>query len=260
MIKAERPYPATRYALLAAGYFLNMAPTPLDEAQQAIGYTFHDPRLLDEALTHTSYVNEFKDQASRDNERLEFLGDAVLALVISEHLVAACPDLAEGALSKLRARLVSETTLARVARRLELGRLVRLGRGEERTHGRDKDSILANTLEAVLAAVYRDGGLDAARRLALDAFAQELREAVSQDAGGADSGDYKTRLQEWCQQRYGAVPQYATTRESGPDHQKTFEVAVTVQGEVLGRGTGRSKKEAEQAAAQEALERVKGEK
>lgn len=235
-----------------------MARTPLDEAQQAIGYTFRDPRLLDEALTHTSYVNELREQESKDNERLEFLGDAVLALVISEHVASACPDLAEGALSKLRASLVSEATLARVARRLDLGRLLRLGRGEERTHGRDKDSILANTLEAVLAAIYRDGGLDAARRFALDAFAQELREITNQDAGRA--GDYKTRLQEWCQQRYGIVPQYTTTRESGPAHQKTFEVAVTIQGEVLGRGTGRSKKEAEQAAAQQALERGKSEK
>jgi ribonuclease-3 len=232
-----------------------MARIPLDEAQQAIGYTFHDPGLLDEALTHTSYVNEFKEQASKDNERLEFLGDAVLALVISEQAASACPELAEGALSKLRSRLVSEATLARVARRLDLGRLLRLGRGEERSQGRDKDSILANTLEAVLAAVYRDGGLDAARTFALAAFGQELREV-----GGALSDDYKTQLQEWCQRRYDSVPQYATERESGPDHQKTFEVQVMAQGRVLGRGTGRSKKEAEQAAAHEALERVRGEK
>lgn len=232
-----------------------MARTPLDDAQQAIGYTFRDLRLLDEALTHTSFVNEFKNLEVKDNERLEFLGDAVLALIMSEHLASACPNLSEGTLSKLRARLVSEATLARVARRLNLGQLVRLGRGEERTHGRDKDSILANTLEAVLAAVYRDGGLEAARRFALDAFAPELHEAMSQDAAGV--GDYKTQLQEWCQRRHAGVPQYATTRETGPDHEKTFEVVVTVQGEPLGRGTGRSKKEAEQAAAQEALEHVK---
>jgi ribonuclease-3 len=236
-----------------------MARTPLDEAQQAIGHTFRNTRLLDEALTHTSYVNEFRDQDLKDNERLEFLGDAVLALIVSEHLASACPDLTEGALSKLRSRLVSEASLARAARRLELGKFLRLGRGEERTQGRDKDSILANTLEAVLAAVYVDGGLDAARSFALKAFAQELREATSRDAGGAFSGDHKTQFQEWCQQRYDCVPQYETTKESGPDHQRIFEVQVTVQGEVRGRGTGRSKKEAEQAAAQEALERVKSE-
>jgi len=236
-----------------------MARTPLDEAQQAIGYTFRNVRLLDEALTHTSYINEFKDQDLKDNERLEFLGDAVLALVVSEHLASACPDLTEGALSKLRSRLVSEASLARAARRLELGKLIRLGRGEERTQGRDKDSILANTLEAVLAAVYMDGGSEAARRFALMAFAEELREAASREAGGAFSGDFKTQLQEWCQQRYDCVPLYVTTKESGPDHQRIFEVRVTIQGEARGRGTGRSKKEAEQAAAKEALERVRGE-
>lgn len=233
-----------------------MARTPLDEAQQAIGYTFHDPGLLDEALTHTSYVNELKDQASKDNERLEFLGDAVLALIISEHVASACPDLTEGALSKLRSHLVSEATLATAARRLDLGRLLRLGRGEERTGGREKESILANALEAVLAAVYMDGGLEAARTFSLKALAQELRETASREAGRVLAGDYKTRLQEWCQRQYDSVPQYVTERETGPDHQKTFEVEVVVQGRALGRGTGRSKKEAEQAAAQEALERV----
>lgn len=236
-----------------------MARTPLDEAQQAIGYTFHKPGLLDEALTHTSYVNEIKDQASKDNERLEFLGDAVLALIISEHVASACPDLTEGALSKLRSHLVSEATLATVARRLGLGRLLRLGRGEEHTGGREKESILANTLEAVLAAVYLDGGPEAARSFCLKAFEQELREAASHDAGGVLAGDYKTQLQEWCQRSYDSVPQYVTERESGPDHQKTFDVQVMVGGRALGRGTGRSKKEAEQAAAQEALGRVRRE-
>jgi len=234
-----------------------MARTPLDEAQQAIGHVFRTVRLLDEALTHTSHVNEFKDHSSKDNERLEFLGDAVLALIISEHVASACPDLTEGALSKLRSHLVSEATLATVARRLDLGRLLRLGRGEERTGGREKDSILANTMEAVLAAVYLDGGLDAARSFVLKAFAQELCEAASRDAGGLLSGDSKTQLQEWCQQHHDCVPQYVTAKESGPDHQKTFDVQVLVQGKALGRGTGRSKKEAEQAAAQEALEHVR---
>lgn len=236
-----------------------MARTPLDEAQQAIGYTFRNPGLLSEALTHTSYVNELKAPASKDNERLEFLGDTVLALLISEHVASACPNLTEGALSKLRSHLVSEATLATAARRLDLGRLLQLGRGEERTGGREKESILANTLEAVLAAVYLDGGLEAARGFALKALAQELREAAGQEAGAVLAGDYKTRLQEWCQRRYDSVPQYVMERETGPDHQKTFEVEVVVQGRALGRGTGRSKKEAEQAAAQQAMEGVRRE-
>jgi ribonuclease-3 len=236
-----------------------MARTPLDEAQQAIGHTFRNIRLLDEALTHTSYVNEFKDHGSKDNERLEFLGDAVLALIISEYAASTYPNLTEGALSKLRSHLVSEATLATIARRLELGKLLRLGRGEERTGGREKDSILADMVEAVLAAVYLDGGLDAARSFALKAFEQELRETAGPDAEGVLSGDYKTQLQEWCQQHHDCVPQYVTAKESGPDHQKTFDVQVLVQGRALGRGTGRSKKEAEQAAAQEALEHVRRE-
>jgi ribonuclease-3 len=234
-----------------------MARTSLDEAQQAIGHTFRDPRLLEEALTHTSYVNELKSDRLHDNERLEFLGDAVLALLISEQVAAACPGSTEGTLSKLRARLVSETSLARAARRLDLGKLVRLGRGEELTQGRDKDSILANALEAVLAAVYRDGGLEAARAFALKAFAQELREATS--GAGLPSDDYKTQLQEWCQREHDSTPQYVTTKESGPDHQKQFAIQVVVQGKVMGQGEGRSKKEAEQSAAQQALEKVTSE-
>ena len=234
---------------------MKMARIPLDEAQQVIGYTFRNVRLLDEALTHTSYVNELKDKDLQDNERLEFLGDAVLALLVSEQVAAACPGSTEGTLSKLRARLVSEASLARAARRLGLGRLIRLGRGEELTQGRDKDSILANAMEAVLAAIYRDGGLEAARAFALKAFAQELEEAGRE--GDAGQSDYKTQLQEWCQRQHDTVPQYVTTKESGPDHQKQFEVQVVVQGTIMGRGAGRSKKEAEQAAAQQALEQVK---
>jgi ribonuclease-3 len=234
-----------------------MMDVPLEEAQQAIGYTFRNPQLLDEALTHASYVHEVKNRQVHDNERLEFLGDAVLALLMSEYLLSVQPELSEGTLSKLRARLVSATTLACVARRLGLGRLIRVGRGEERTQGREKGSILADTLEAVLAAIYRDGGVEAARRFVLNAFAPELEEIQHQGPGVASTGDYKTSLQEWCQQRFGAVPQYVTTKESGPDHRKRFEVHVLVRGEVLGRGTGWSKKEAEQTAAQDALDRVK---
>lgn len=224
----------------------------LDEAQQAIGYAFRQPRLLDEALTHKSHVNEIKDKGRKHNERLEFLGDAVLALVVSEHLAASFPSSTEGQLSKLKARLVSEAALAKAARRLNLGSLLRLGRGEELTQGREKNSLLADALEAMIAAIYLDGGLDPARAFILRAFARTLEdphalhdEAVSQD--------YKTQLQEWCQKRFETLPQYVTVRESGPDHQKMFEVQLRIQGDILGVGVGRTKKEAEQMAAKHAL-------
>ncbi len=230
-----------------------MARSLTDEAQHAIGYRFARPALLDEALTHKSFVNEQKDRGGRDNERLEFLGDAVLSLLISEHVATAWPSASEGELSKLKARLVSETALAQAARRTGLGPLLRLGRGEERNQGREKNSLLANAFEAVLAAVYMDGGLEAARAFALRACAEDL----AQPGGFAEMpGDYKTQLQEWCQKRYEALPHYVTVRESGPDHQKLFEVQVMVQGELAGTGTGRTKKEAEQAAARQAVDRI----
>ncbi len=224
-----------------------------DDAQQAIGYRFSRPALLDEALTHKSYVNEQKDRNSQDNERLEFLGDAVLSLIISEHVVAALPDASEGELSKLKARLVSEVSLARAARSLGLGPLLRLGRGEELNQGRDKNSLLANAFEAVLAAIYLDGGLAAARAFAVRACAGELEQLGNAEEA---QGDYKTQLQEWCQKRYETLPQYVTVRESGPDHQKLFEVQVTIRGDIAGAGAGRTKKEAEQVAAKQAVEQI----
>lgn len=230
-----------------------MAHLFIDEAQRTIGYRFGRPALLDEALTHKSYVNEQKDKEGRDNERLEFLGDAVLSLVIGEHVVAALPDASEGELSKVKARLVSEVSLAKAARGMGLGALLRLGRGEELNQGREKNSLLANAVEAVLAAIYLDGGLGPARAFALRACASEL-EQIANDT--EVQGDYKTQLQEWCQKRYETLPQYVTVRESGPDHQKLFEVQVTVQGEPVGAGAGRTKKEAEQVAAKQAVEQI----
>ena len=226
-----------------------------DELQQSIGYLFRQPRLLDEALTHTSYANEAKDKAGKDNERLEFLGDAVLALIVSEYLAESFPDSPEGELSKLKARLVSETSLAHAARRLDLGSRLRIGRGEELTQGREKSSLLADTLEAVIAAIYLDGGLEPASAFVLRTFAQDLQD-LQEAEGPAGQQDYKTRLQEWCQRRFETLPQYVTVRESGPDHQKTFEVELMVQGNVMGVGVGRSKKEAEQMAAKQALEQA----
>jgi ribonuclease-3 len=228
-----------------------MSHSPTHVAEQTIGHSFRDQALLDQALTHKSHVNEAKHKHLKHNERLEFLGDAVLTLVISEHLAAMFPESTEGDLSKLKARLVSEVSLAAASRRLDLGALLRLGRGEELTQGREKPSILANTLEAVVAALYLDAGLEVARKFVLRIFSNELHDV--QEPGGPALYDYKTRLQEWCQKEHDTLPHYVIVRESGPDHQKTFEVQLTVRGDVLGVGMGRTKKEAEQMAAKQAL-------
>jgi ribonuclease-3 len=223
--------------------------------QSSLGYRFQAFELLDEALTHSSHVNEQKTASPQHNERLEFLGDAVLSLVISEYLASTLPKSSEGALSKLKAQLVSEASLAQVARRLRLGEHLKLGRGEDRSKGREKDSLLADALEAVLAAVHLDGGFDASRTVTRRIFAEELAiVAAQQEQPGA--GDYKTQFQEWCQKRHDTLPHYAIVRETGPDHQKLFEVELSIQGEVVGLGSGRSKKEAEQQAAKQALQHV----
>jgi ribonuclease-3 len=224
-----------------------MASSPTEALQQTIGYVFGRPDLLRQALTHKSYVNEVRAAGDDDNERLEFLGDAVLSLIISDYLSASLPGSSEGELSQQKARLVSEPSLARAARRLDLGSLLRLGRGEEMTQGREKASILADALEALIAAVYLDGGLEGARAFTLRVFAPELE-------GQQGEGDYKTRLQEWCQKHGEGLPHYAKVGERGPDHQKTFEVDVLIQGGVAGTGSGRTKKEAEQMAAKRAFE------
>ncbi len=227
---------------------------PADSLQPALGYRFKRPALLDEALTHKSYVNERRQGSAVHNERLEFLGDAVLSLLVSEQLSHSLPGTSEGALSKLKARLVSEPVLCAVARRLQLGQWLRLGRGEERSKGREKDSLLADTLEAVIAAVYLDGGLDAGRAVVAKLFEQEFTDVLTrQHVPGGD--DYKTQFQEWCQKRHDVLPEYVVVKESGPDHDKQFEVEVTMNRELAGRGSGRTKKEAEQAAAKAALKR-----
>lgn len=226
-----------------------------DLLQSSLGYRFNTPALLDEALTHSSLVNEQKASSAQHNERLEFLGDAVLSLVMSEYLASALPQSSEGTLSKLKAQVVSEASLAQVARRLGLGEHLKLGRGEDRSKGREKDSLLADALEAVLAAVHLDGGFDVSRTVTRRIFSEELATiATQQELPGA--GDYKTQFQEWCQKRHDALPRYETVRETGPDHQKIFEVELSIQGKVVGIGSGRSKKEAEQQAAKQALRQV----
>jgi ribonuclease III len=230
-----------------------MTPAPsLDSLQSALDYQFRNRRLLEEALTHKSHVNEHRPASGSHNERLEFLGDAVLSLVVSEQLAVLLPQAPEGALSKHKARLVSESMLADAARRLDLGGYLRLGRGEEVSKGREKESLLADAVEALIAAVHLDGGLESSRRVVVKLLQDEFSQIASRRYRPGED-DYKTQVQEWCQRRFDTLPSYAVVRESGPDHDKVFDVEVTVNGEVLGRGTGRSKKEAEQSAAKQAL-------
>ncbi|HEX9113815.1 MAG TPA: ribonuclease III, partial [Nitrospirota bacterium] len=196
-----------------------------------------------------SYANE--NRMSAHNERLEFLGDAVLNLVISEHLMETCPDSTEGDLSRLRASVVSEPALASIAREIGLGGYILLGRGEEQTGGRDKDSLLANCLEALIASVYLDAGKDIAAEFVIRFF----NEAIKKSCTARGALDFKTELQELCQERLRQLPEYRVISETGPDHQKQFTVEILVRGEVCGRGVGRSKKDAEQKAAKEALDK-----
>ena len=202
------------------------------------------------ALTHKSFVNEHRGEGLQDNERLEFLGDAVIDLAVSHRLMERFPGAREGELSKIRAAVVDEAGLARNARELDLGPLLRLGRGEELTGGREKSSLLADAMEAVVAALYLGGGLDPVLAL-IDRF---LGEAFERAAAGTLDRDYKTQFQELAQSRLRASPRYRVIAEHGPDHSKVFDVELELKGEVIGRGAGKSKKDAEQAAAKLALE------
>lgn len=223
---------------------------PVAALSLRLGVAFADRAAALAALTHKSWVNEHRDEAGGDNERLEFLGDAVIDLAVSHRLMERFPEAREGELSKMRAAVVDEQGLAGLARSLDLGPLLRLGRGEELTGGRRKASLLADAMEAVVAAVYLEGGLPAVLGL-VDRF---LGDAFARAAAGTLDRDYKTQLQELAQSRLRAAPRYRVEAEHGPDHAKVFEVALELRGEVLGTGQGRSKKDAEQAAARAALE------
>ncbi len=218
--------------------------------EDRLGFPIERPDLVVAALTHTSFVNEHRGETLQDNERLEFLGDAVISLAVSQRLMERFPGASEGELSKLRAALVDEAALAKLAVQLDLGALLRLGRGEELTGGRKKVSLLADALEAVVAALYLAGGLAPVLAL-VDGFHGE---AFERAATGALARDHKTLLQELSQRRLKATPRYRVVAEHGPDHAKTFEVEIELRGEMLGRGAGRTKKDAEQSAAKLALE------
>lgn len=213
--------------------------------EASLGYTFADPSLLDLSLTHRSWLGE--EVADESNERLEFLGDSVLGLIVSTELHEAW-DLTEGEMAKVRAAVVNEATLALVARSIGLDALLRVSRGEEASGGRDKASILSDAMEALIGAIYLDGGFEAARRVVLDRW----RPIIAERAAAPGERDYKTRLQEILA-REGSIPVYDVTA-SGPDHSRAFEAVARVGDGVLGHGTGSSKKRAQQAAARAALE------
>jgi ribonuclease III len=218
----------------------------------ALGVHFDEPDLLELALTHRSWA--FEHQSDATNERLEFLGDAVLGLVVTDEVFHAHPDDQEGRLAKVRAAAVRTESLAAVARAIGLGPYVRLGRGEAASGGADKDSILADGLEAVFGAVYLDQGFATAYDLVERLFGPRLAELAGVDA----ALDFKTSLQELAAARFETLPRYDVVADDGPDHAKTFTATVRVDGEVLGGGTGPSKKQAEQQAAREAYERLTG--
>jgi len=231
-----------------------MAGLSLEKLQGLIGYRFQNPELLLEAITHSSYAQEASG-SSRDNEQLEFLGDAVLNFLVSVRLADTFPQYEEGKLSRARAQLVAADHLGKVATRLELGEYLRLGRGEEKTGGRTKTNILVNALEALLAALYRDGGPEPAQAF-VDRFVLPGDLAASADQ--LFSADYKSALQEYLQAQRLGPAEYRVVEEAGPEHQKTFKVEVAVDQTRVARGSGGSKKAAEQHAAQTLLKRLGG--
>jgi ribonuclease-3 len=219
----------------------------LGALEQVLRYRFRRLELLNQALTHKSYVHEQRESVQH-NERLEFLGDAVLGLVISDYCYGQFAALSEGELSKLRASLVNDGNLAQIARRLELGSYLLIGRGEELTGGRAKASLLADTFEAVLASIYLDSSLAEVGQVILRCLQDDLDTVLH---GGYH--DYKSELQEYTQNKFGCVPTYTVVRERGPDHEKIFEVELTIRRQMQGVGAGKSKKEAEQDAARKVL-------
>ena len=220
----------------------------MDSLETKLNYKFNNIKLLQNALTHTSYANEVRNGIT-SNERLEFLGDSVLSIIVSEHIFKTFPNMPEGDLTRLRASLVCEKALCSFSRELELGKYLRLGKGEEKCGGRERDSILADAFEAVLAAIYLDGGMEAAKKHALNFVLRELEHHSEDDA----NKDYKTTLQEIIQRNPEESVSYYLIGESGPDHDKSFEVEVRLNSNVIGTGIGKSKKQAEQMAAKQAL-------
>jgi ribonuclease-3 len=224
----------------------------LTDLEFELAYKFNDVQLLEQAITHSSHANE-RSTGQGDNEQMEFLGDAVLGFLVSDFLVRAHPRLTEGQLSKLKGFFVSSANLVKYAEQLDLGAYLQLGKGEEKTGGRTKQALLVDAFEAIIGAIYLDGGIEEARRMMLRFFEPQIGGIGESDR---QLTDFKTELQEQLQARHLPRADYVLTSEDGPDHQKLFTVDVVVDGGSLARGIGLTKKAAEQAAAREALERV----
>lgn len=224
----------------------------LDKLQQTIGYTFKNKSLLRNALTHSSFLNECKDRGRKSNERLEFLGDAVLGLVVGQYLFETNPNVHEGILTKARAATVCENTLAQIADEISLSEHIIMGKGELRNGGNKRKSSLSDATEALIAAIYLDSGLESARVFVLKYFSKLADSAI---LGKTISVDYKTKLQEWVQKDNGSF-EYRHIDETGPDHDKKFTVELLVNGKTVSEGVGNSKKNAEQNAAKKALEKL----
>ena len=220
----------------------------LTKLEQGLGYTFRNKALLENALTHSSYANENRERHIPDNERLEFLGDSILGFVVADYLYRNYPDKPEGELTRIRADLVCERNLAEAAATIELGTFLKLGHGEEQSGGRTRDSIVSDAMESVIAASFMDGGFAAAKEIIDRLILSNIPK------GRPRNFDYKTALQELVQRKKDQQLHYALVGESGPDHDKHFEVEVQLNGKAVGRGVGSSKKRAEQAAAEAAIE------
>lgn len=219
----------------------------------SIGYAFRKKSLLKEAVTHKSFAHERRKESILFNERMEFLGDSVLSIIISDYLYHAYPEYTESELSKVRAYTVQEATLAEAAGRLDIGSHLQLGKGEELTGGRRKPSLLANVFESVLGAIYLDGGLKKAKEFVLINLKHKADELITNNL----LFDFKTTFQETAQAEFGVLPKYSTHKEEGPEHSKIFEVNVFINDEMYGSGRGRSKKIAAQLAAKEGLKKIK---
>jgi ribonuclease-3 len=224
------------------------------EFQQILSYQFRYPELLKRALTHSSFNGNVEEYQEENNEKLEFLGDAFLDAVVSEWLIREHQEMKEGDFSKTRALIVCEKSLAKIALQLGIPPFIRMSRGEELTGGRDRPSILADTVEAVIGAIYLDGGYDAVRDFILNSFRETFREALQ----GGGKVDFKTQLQELLQQRGTVEIRYVVVKEEGQPHDKTFYVNLLVDGSLAGSGQGKSKKQAEQNAAEDGLKRGVG--
>lgn len=225
------------------------------ELEAAFGYQFRNPSYLEEAVTHKSYQHEHAERLHHYNERLEFLGDSVLGLTIAETLFSLESSFTEADMSKLKAHLVNKTMLYEMGRDLQIGRFLRLGKGEESTQGRQKQSILANAVEALIGAVFLDSDYPTTKEVILRLYGSRISDAIAR----REWYDFKSALQEHCQGAFGILPDYRVVRQEGEEHKKVFTIEVFIQGQAFGRGVGKSKKDAQMAAAREALSKISGE-